>query len=229
MQSNGLCVEQDSVINEMKITDIYDNETLVSGLQSGWGFSCLINKEGIPDILFDTGANSSILLHNMEHLGIDMGNIGVIFIYHGHMDHAGGLQAIMQLNKHAIIYIPASLSEHLPGPMFVPVKEHIPICDSVYSTGELDGIEHSLVLGSGKALTVITGCSHPGLNEITEAASRYGTVKYVIGGFHGFRELHPLSDLSLVCPCHCTSHKLEIERLFPEKYSQCGAGSVIEL
>jgi len=54
----------------MKITIIYDNEVSEEGLEADWGFSCLVEVYG-KKILFDTGADGSILLGNMEKLDID--------------------------------------------------------------------------------------------------------------------------------------------------------------
>lgn len=39
----------------MKITVLYDEVAQMQGLESGYGFSCLVEGSGIPDILFDTG------------------------------------------------------------------------------------------------------------------------------------------------------------------------------
>jgi 7,8-dihydropterin-6-yl-methyl-4-(beta-D-ribofuranosyl)aminobenzene 5'-phosphate synthase len=213
----------------VKITVVFDNEKKVAGLKSGWGFSCFIEGSGLPRILFDTGPDGSSLLYNMAQLNIDPRSIDVIFISHGHMDHAGGLQAVLQLNNDAIVYVPASLSGRLPKPRFIPVKEPIYICDDAFSTGELAGIEQSLVLDDKRSLTVVTGCSHPGLKEIIDTASEHGVVANIIGGFHGFNDLSILADLSYICPCHCTARKSEIKQLFPEKSVQCGAGMVIIL
>ena len=55
----------------MKITLIYDNEVYREGLRADWGFSCLVEVEDQPRILFDTGANGKILLGNMEKLDIE--------------------------------------------------------------------------------------------------------------------------------------------------------------
>ena len=46
----------------MKITVVYDNEVREPELQADWGFSCFIEAQGMPQILFDTGASGSILL-----------------------------------------------------------------------------------------------------------------------------------------------------------------------
>ncbi|GAI83771.1 unnamed protein product [marine sediment metagenome] len=44
----------------MKVTIIYDNEVAKEGFKADWGFSCFIEAYG-KKILFDTGANGSIL------------------------------------------------------------------------------------------------------------------------------------------------------------------------
>jgi 7,8-dihydropterin-6-yl-methyl-4-(beta-D-ribofuranosyl)aminobenzene 5'-phosphate synthase len=213
----------------MKITIVYDNEAGVSGLESGWGFSCLIEGSRIPDILFDTGADASKLLHNMDQLGVNVGNIAIVFISHGYIDHIGGLEAILQLNDNATVYVPAEPAQYFRGPRFRAVRKAIRICNGVYSTGQLSCIEQALVLGDAMNLTVVTGSSHTGLTRVIEAASRFGNVRNVVGGFGEFWDIERLNSLSLVCPCHCTAHKSEIANLLPQKCIQSGVGSVIEL
>ncbi|MEA1965077.1 MAG: hypothetical protein U9O41_08170 [Candidatus Aerophobetes bacterium] len=68
----------------MKITLIYDNEVYKRGLKADWGFSCLVEVENTPRILFDTGTNGSILLDNMKKLGIDLSSIDEVFISHSY-------------------------------------------------------------------------------------------------------------------------------------------------
>jgi len=92
----------------MKITIVYDNEVTKAGLRAGWGLSALIEIEKAAPILFDTGADSPILLDNMRELGIDAKRIGIIVISHAHGDHTGGLRGILEVNKEAEIYVPAS-------------------------------------------------------------------------------------------------------------------------
>jgi len=51
-----------------------------------------------PDkkILFDTGMNGPKLLHNMKQLNIDPNSIDVLVLSHGHLDHTGGLKALLE-------------------------------------------------------------------------------------------------------------------------------------
>jgi len=212
----------------MRITVVYDNEVRQKGLKSGWGFSCLVEVNGISRILFDTGASGPILLHNMKQLNLDPSAIDAVFISHDHLDHTAGLPDILEANRDAAIYVPASFSGSIPGRKVIRVGESIGICEKVYTTGELEGTEQSLLLDNGLGITVVTGCSHPGVGEIIDAASRYGRVNGIIGGLHGFSDFGKLNDLSLICPCHCTQHKSVIRRLFPRQCVECGAGLVIE-
>jgi 7,8-dihydropterin-6-yl-methyl-4-(beta-D-ribofuranosyl)aminobenzene 5'-phosphate synthase len=213
----------------MKITVVYDNCTLKEELKTGWGFSCLIETGNAPPLLFDTGADGATLLGNMKQLGIEPGRIGTIVISHHHGDHTGGLSAIMEINEHAVVYVPASTVVRLPGRKVVPVSQSVQILESVFSTGELQAMEQSLAVKTGQGILVVTGCSHPGVGLILEAASRHGKVYGIIGGLHGFRDFHRLDGLSLICPCHCTRYKSELKDLFPEQFVACGAGLQLEL
>lgn len=212
----------------MRITVIYDNEVSNRKLKPGWGFSSLVEMANAPAILFDTGANSSTLLHNMKELGIDPQRIGVIVISHAHGDHTGGLSGILEVNKEAKIYVPASFGGTIPGRKTTTVTEPIQISEEVYSTGELRGVEQSLAISTNKGIFVLVGCSHPGVDNIIDAASKFGKVYGILGGFHGFRYFERLKSLSLICPCHCTQYKSEILKLFPQQCIKCEAGLILE-
>jgi 7,8-dihydropterin-6-yl-methyl-4-(beta-D-ribofuranosyl)aminobenzene 5'-phosphate synthase len=213
----------------MKITVVYDNYAVKAGLGTGWGFSSLIETGDAPPILFDTGADGTALLHNMNQLGIDPAHIGAIVISHHHYDHTGGMSDVLEINKHVMIYVPASITLRLPGGKVIQVGQSVKISDAVFSTGELRGIEQALAVKTSKGIVVVTGCSHPGVGEILDAASCYGKVYGIIGGFHGFHDFNRLNGLSLICPCHCTQYKSELRSLFPSQYISCGAGLELEL
>lgn len=213
----------------MKITIIYDNDVYERGLETDWGFSCLIDVEDAAKILFDTGANGSILLSNMEALGIQPHTIDEVFISHPHGDHTGGLHDFLKKNDTAKIYVPSSLPKPYGAREIVSIDGSLQIHENVFSTGELRGIEQSLVVRTERGLVVVVGCSHPGVGSILNAASQFGRIYALIGGLHGFREFDLLRDLKLVSPCHCTQFKREIRSFYPEKCVNCGAGRVIEV
>jgi 7,8-dihydropterin-6-yl-methyl-4-(beta-D-ribofuranosyl)aminobenzene 5'-phosphate synthase len=216
-------------LEKMKITVVYDNEVNREGLRAGWGFSALIEREGEPTILFDTGADSPTLLHNMQELNIDPKNIGAIVISHAHGDHTGGLPEILRLNEMAELFLPASLGVTLPGRRVTVVGDAMQIGKDVFSTGTLAGIEQSLTLQTEKGIFVLTGCAHPAMRNILGAASKFGKLYGITGGFHGFQDFKLFEGLAVIYPCHCTQYKREILDLFPGRALQCGAGLVIEL
>ena len=65
---------------------------------------------------------------------------------------------------------------------------------------------------------------HTGIGAILDAASSHGKIYGIIGGLHSFRDFSRLDVLSLICPCHCTQYKDELERRFSEQVVECGAG-----
>ncbi len=209
----------------MKITIIYDNTAFRKDLQADWGFSALVETKNTPKILFDTGGNGKILLSNMEKLGIDPVSIGEVFISHLHFDHIGGLPAFLKVNNKVKIYVPSSLGLKNEVILKKPQK----IYKNVFSTGELDGIEQSMGVGIRKKLVLIVGCSHPYMGHILDAASQFGKIYAIIGGLHGFSEFELFQDLELICPTHCTQHKAELKKLYPQKYIEGGAGKIIEI
>lgn len=220
----------------MKLRIVYDNEAK-GGLESDWGFACLLEAE--KKILFDTGASAEILSRNMQRLGLKKEDIEIIALSHEHWDHIGGLDAV--LHQNVAVYVPSSFTRGTKKSIeekaaeVVEVSGPADIVPGVHTTGELRagaGIkEQSLVLDTkeGEGVVVLTGCAHPGLENILEAAKRFGVLYGVIGGFHGFDNLKSLETLKMVIPCHCTVRKEEIRRQYPEKAVWCGAGVVIEI
>lgn len=213
----------------MRITLIYDNETYQEGLKSDWGFACLVEAENTPRILFDTGAKGEILLSNMEKLKIDPLTIEEIVISHSHWDHTGGLDKFLKQNSKVKTYIPSACPEPEGAQKVVKVKESIQLHENVFSTGEIAGVEQSLVVKTEKGVVVIVGCAHPGVGTILNSASNFGKPFAIIGGLHGFREFKLLENLEIICACHCTQFKSKIKEMYPQKWIGGGAGKVIEI
>jgi 7,8-dihydropterin-6-yl-methyl-4-(beta-D-ribofuranosyl)aminobenzene 5'-phosphate synthase len=213
----------------MKITIVYDNEVRKVGLRRGHGFSALIEDAEVSPLLFDTGADSPTLLHNMKELNIDPQDISIIVISHAHDDHTGGLSEILRINETAELYLPSSFRRAFPGRKVTMVKGPVQIRENVFSTGELERIEQSLALKTDKGVFVLTGCAHPAMRSILAAAAKFGEFYGIAGGFHGFHNFEAFRGLSLICPCHCTMYKEEIRDLFKDKVLECGAGLAIEL
>jgi 7,8-dihydropterin-6-yl-methyl-4-(beta-D-ribofuranosyl)aminobenzene 5'-phosphate synthase len=217
----------------MKVTIIYDNKVYKRGigLKSDWGFSCLIEtKNNI--VLFDTGANGEILLNNLKKLNIDSVNINKIVISHNHRDHMGGLESLVSyLNKIDLYQLGQN---NINNKMNLANAENPKeICKDIWITGRIKGLvdEQSLVLNSEIGWFVITGCSHPGVEKILKRAEQiaYCNIVGIVGGFHGFNRFSILEDFQYICPCHCTAHKQDLKRAFPNVVYNCGVGKTIDL
>ena len=212
----------------MKVTIVYDNTVYQRGLKSDWGFSCLVEVEKTPRILFDTGTSGSILLANMQKLNINPASIDEVFISHAHFDHTGGLSTFLNVNSDVKVYVPVSFRGIRGAKEVISVSGSLKIHENVFSTGELDHIEQSMAVKIDKGIVLIVGCSHPKMAHILDAGSQFGKAYAIIGGLHGFREYDLFKDLELICPTHCTQHKAEIRSLYPEKYIEGGVGKIIE-
>ncbi len=211
----------------MKITIIYDNTSLKNELKPDWGFSALVEYQE-KKILFDTGANGSILLSNMENLGIDPGIIQDVVISHAHFDHTGGLSAFLNANSRVKVWCPPTFRGVKNAEQVIDMPSAGKLYEGIYSTGELEGIEQSMCCETGKGIVIIVGCSHPRMDHIIDTASQFGRVYAVIGGMHGTPP-EMLSGVELICPTHCTMHKKEMKSLYPENYIEGGAGCCIEI
>jgi 7,8-dihydropterin-6-yl-methyl-4-(beta-D-ribofuranosyl)aminobenzene 5'-phosphate synthase len=215
----------------MRLTIVFDNTIFKKdiGLKSGWGFSCLVETKK-DTILFDTGEDGNILLKNMEILGLDPKKISKIVISHEHYDHNGGLDSLLSILDKAEIYrvknVKSSNNLH-----FIYSEKNMQITENIYTTGRLKGAvdEQSLILNGNNGWYLLVGCSHPGVGRILDTAKSYGDIVGIIGGLHGFNDFSLFNNLDLICATHCTQHKKEIHRLFPETTIKGGVGQIINI
>jgi 7,8-dihydropterin-6-yl-methyl-4-(beta-D-ribofuranosyl)aminobenzene 5'-phosphate synthase len=63
-----------------------------------------LHIEGDVNILFDTG-QSGLFIENAELLGVDLGDVDLAIISHGHYDHGGGLTHFLDVNENAEVLI----------------------------------------------------------------------------------------------------------------------------
>lgn len=87
----------------MKITCLVENKSISHAYKHKHGLSFFI-KTKKHNILFDVGPDKTYY-DNAKKLGIDLSNVDVLVISHGHHDHGGGLSHFLKINKKAKIYI----------------------------------------------------------------------------------------------------------------------------
>lgn len=229
---------------------IYDNYEHDPKLKIGFGFGCII-KTSDKTILFDTGGDSETLLFNMEKIQIKPEEINIVVLSHIHGDHVGGLAGFLEKNSNVKVYVPKSFPSSFKedvksaGAEVIDISKAVEICNGVGTTGELGTWlkEQSLIVSTGKGVTIITGCAHPGIVHIVETAKKITDedVYFVIGGFHlggasdatlkdivnSFREF----GVEKAGPCHCSGDRARelFKEEFGKDYIANGVGRIIKI
>lgn len=87
----------------MKIITLLENGACDAALGSAHGLSLYIETPK-HRILFDMGPDEQFL-SNAEKLGVDLREVDLAILSHGHYDHGGGLEAFCKRNPTAKIYL----------------------------------------------------------------------------------------------------------------------------
>jgi 7,8-dihydropterin-6-yl-methyl-4-(beta-D-ribofuranosyl)aminobenzene 5'-phosphate synthase len=222
----------------MKIRTIFDKKTRRRSLHTGWGVSFLVDDR----FLFDTGEDGDMLIGNMAKMGVDIGRIKGVIISHDHWDHWGGLWGIMGKRKGIKVYACPNFSKGFKdkvikyGGRLVESGGFRRISEGIFVSGEISGTykrrnmpEQALVIKTGKGISVITGCAHPGIVKMAETAARRfpdEKIYAVLGGFHLMKEGRPAVEnvadsfkrigVKKAGPTHCSGE--EAEKIFKGRY-----------
>ena len=95
----------------VKIIVLLENTKESPDLKCRHGLSLYAETEA-HKILFDMGPDE-LFLKNAGALGVDIADVDIAVISHGHIDHCGGLKYFLEKNKKAKIYIrPQAIEKH---------------------------------------------------------------------------------------------------------------------
>ena len=236
----------------MQIKVLFNKDALNKKFHTGWGLSFLIGEK----ILFDTGEKGDWLLENIESLKVNIAKIEVIVISHDHWDHTGGLWALLE-RKRFKVYGLKRFSEKFKmrikslNSQLVEKEGFSEIKKNIFTTGEvlaaykgMSFSEQALVIKTRRGVSVVTGCSHPGILKILKLVKSYfkrDNFYFVGGGFHLIdkdqRQLQFLIEefgklkVSKVGPTHCSGY--EAEEFFRKSYKgnfvSLGVGKSLEV
>lgn len=103
----------------MKLWTLMENTTGRDDLAAEHGLSFYIETEK-HKILFDMGQTGAFA-QNAEKLGIDLRQVDVAVLSHGHYDHGGGLSRFLEINSRAKVY----LSRHAFMPHYNGTQKYI--------------------------------------------------------------------------------------------------------
>lgn len=218
-----------------------------------WGVSFLIDE----DVLFDTFGDPGVLLSNMRKFNIDDAKIKHIVLSHDDWDHIAGLWYLIDKRKDITVYICPGFKQEIKdriasfGVRIVEVEPFTMIKEDVFSSGQIQGFcvgrsifEQALVVKFLKNLTIVTGCSHPGIVNIIDVVKKHflkERVSFLLGGFHlkdntdetNMRIIKDLRELGVrkIAPMHCTGKRATeaMRGAFGYGFERVKEGDTIEL
>ncbi|MFX0183329.1 MAG: MBL fold metallo-hydrolase [Candidatus Hodarchaeota archaeon] len=235
----------ESSVESVKITVLIDNYSNGT-LYAPWGLSVLVQTSNIT-ILFDTGPDQNTLQGNVEHLRVNVSQLDLVVISHGHADHVEGLSYIAEQNPNITVFVPIDMSSTVKQRInswdvtMVEIESNYLIKDDIAIIGPLYGPPNEQALAinvKGLGLIIFVGCSHPGVENLAkESVDYFETQPYaVIGGFHTLEEdeegIRALVDellslnLKKICPTHCCGEIIRdyLHNNYPSYYEEISVG-----
>jgi 7,8-dihydropterin-6-yl-methyl-4-(beta-D-ribofuranosyl)aminobenzene 5'-phosphate synthase len=102
--------------SSIHITTLVENSVFRPGLLAEHGLAFWIEYNGLR-ILFDTG-QGQVLEHNARALGIQLEDMDMLALSHGHYDHTGGLPAVLRHTRPVDVFLHAAARQ----PKYTSVK-----------------------------------------------------------------------------------------------------------
>jgi 7,8-dihydropterin-6-yl-methyl-4-(beta-D-ribofuranosyl)aminobenzene 5'-phosphate synthase len=96
-------LEENVMIEKIRLTTLVEDSTSTGrpDLLAKYGLSFLIEAQFKSSekttILMDAGQSSEVISHNIKAMNLDLRDIDLIFLSHGHFDHTGGLLGALRL------------------------------------------------------------------------------------------------------------------------------------
>ena len=196
----------------LEILPLVEADTAVARVATEHGVAYLVRTDGAT-VLLDLGFNQaavtpSTLRHNMDVLGVSLGEIDAFVISHPHPDHMGGINAwrrnTLAFGKDPIelggrpLYVPEPIG--YPGAEPIVSDEPTVVAPAIATTGTIAfanpfpvGLlrpraeEQALAVNvAGRGIVLVTGCGHPGLERMVARAQALFAepIVGVVGGLH---------------------------------------------
>ncbi len=155
----------------MKIISLVENTTSNENLACEHGLSLYMETNN-HKILFDMG-QSDLFSENAKKLGIDLAQVDMAILSHGHYDHGGGLQKFLEINSKAPVYI----SKYAFGQYFNGTEKYIGLDVTLQENDRFIFTEEKIDLAEGLMLY------HCNDREMSYDLGSFGLNKKVEGVF----------------------------------------------
>lgn len=132
----------------MKIYSLMENTPFQPEYSAEHGLSLYIETAN-HKILFDFG-QSGAFADNAARLGINLRDVDIAILSHGHYDHGGGISRFLELNDHAPIYLSRHAFEgHYHGPeKYIGINRELADSNRLIFTNDYLKIDDELALYS---------------------------------------------------------------------------------
>ena len=139
----------------MKLYTLIENTTTDETLVCEHGLSLYIEANG-QRILFDAGQTGAFA-DNAEKMGIDLSQVDICILSHGHYDHGGGLKRFLEVNDHAPIYV----SRHAFGDYYNGEEKYIGLDWELLNEERITFVRDNLTLTEQLSLHACSGFPQP--------------------------------------------------------------------
>jgi 7,8-dihydropterin-6-yl-methyl-4-(beta-D-ribofuranosyl)aminobenzene 5'-phosphate synthase len=162
----------------------------------------------------------------------------------------GGLDSILELNPDLHLLVRAGTSPRMIDTLRTLCREVTPVGEepsefapALASTGTLPGEtpEQALVISAEEGAVAITGCAHPGIVTIADAARRLTgkNLALLAGGFHLFQTSEEMvsetaeklaaTGVRHILPTHCTGESATkfLREQFKQQFLKGGLGQAV--
>ncbi|MBP3495865.1 MAG: MBL fold metallo-hydrolase [Clostridia bacterium] len=130
----------------MRISCLIENTSYNGDFLCEHGLSLYIQAGG-HNILFDMGQGDSFI-KNAKKLGIDLSQVDIAILSHGHYDHGGGLEAFLEINSISPVY----LGRYAFEPHYNGCKKYIGLDTSLVNNNRLIFVDDILKIDTGLTL-----------------------------------------------------------------------------
>ena len=130
----------------MRIVSLVENTTTKEEIGAEHGLSLYIEANG-HKILFDMG-QTNLFLENAKKLGIDLSQVDIAILSHGHYDHGGGLQDFLTINEKAPVFI----SQHAFEPYYHGDTKYIGLDPGIKESNRIIVTKDNVKIAEGLVL-----------------------------------------------------------------------------